>query len=672
MLLFDLTLLSEIPRFWHARRHSTCFLFSYGLWLHLSLFCLPVCLSLFYVCLSLAVSFSLRPSLSLCLSFSLFISPSFLCLFYLSSLFARAPFLCALSSLSPVLAQWHTMDQWLTIFLLHTLIPVLLFAMRSQAITTTYQEPADNYSVELRSLMQLRGAAAVHVTRDAAGRDRLRQYFTQLEKLEPRFLAPLAVNISWSNTFTGSTDLGNTIAFERANVLYNYGALQAELGRTQWMASKGSEDTCLKGALTAFRAAAGAFTKLAELSQTGKGDMAPAALAVLPPLMLAQAQECFFAKALTDGRKASLLARMAMQVAEYYDRAHNALLVMQLHTIKAHPWAEWPLWVRVKALVYRALAQFFQAQACLEANTFGEQVARLRAAQSHGCAAAQAVASKPKDAWSRLLCQQLQSMVEDKLVKAEKDNAIIYLEKVVAEGLLAEIKPVSVVEPDLMVTDPTAKDLFTRLIPLSVHLVASEYSEQKAQVLRDINCAVETKNIELEKNLLAMELHRGMPTEQALELPPDIFQKAALLRDSSRGMGFADSRLAAIQQTGAQLQQKLGEVKAEVVASTLDQATREALLAEVNQLEQSLMDAYGIDNALRERWLDHQPRLALLSGPHEQLRRAMPSKNLLDGPLEDTAARARLEDLLKKVDLMKSIRKTEVEALRKQVGVRPE
>ena len=155
---------------------------------------------------------------------------------------------------------------------------------------------------------QLRGAC-VHVTRDTAGRENLRNYYTQLEKLEPRFAVPLMVNFSWSNTFTGAPDLGNTLTFERANVLFNYGTLQAELGRTQWMAGQGCEDTCLKAALTAFRAAAGAFIKLAELAPSGNGDMAAPALAVLPPLMLGQAQECFIAKALADNRKSSLVAK---------------------------------------------------------------------------------------------------------------------------------------------------------------------------------------------------------------------------------------------------------------------------------------------------------------------------------------------------------------------------
>ncbi len=89
---------------------------------------------------------------------------------------------------------------------------------------------------------------------------------------------------------------------------FNYGVLQSEMGRTQWMASQGCEDTCLKAALTAFRAAAGAFASLALMAPSGKGDMAAPALAVLPPLLLGQAQECFVAKAMTEGRKASLVS----------------------------------------------------------------------------------------------------------------------------------------------------------------------------------------------------------------------------------------------------------------------------------------------------------------------------------------------------------------------------
>jgi hypothetical protein len=66
-------------------------------------------------------------------------------------------------------------------------------------------------------------------------------------------------------------------------------------------------------------------------------------------------------------------------------------------------------------------------------------------------------------------------------------------------------------------------------------------------------------------------------------------------------------------------------------------------------------------------WESIRPQLELLAGPHEQLRRAIPTRSLLDQPVEDAGARARLQELLKKVDHMRSLRTTEVEALRAKV-----
>jgi hypothetical protein len=235
---------------------------------------------------------------------------------------------------------------------------------------------------------------------------------------------------------------------------------------------------------------------------------------------------------------------------------------------------------------------------CQEGSAYGETVARLRAAASQCNDILQTVAKNKEPGWMKALGQALQTMVGERLFKAERENDAVFLEKVVAEGLLSEIKAVSMVEPDMAAGDPKAKDLFERLIPLSVHLVASEYSEKKAQVMRDINAAIEAKNIELDQALSAMDFCRGVPSEQPPELPPDLFQKAALLREPSVGMAFVDTRIAHTAQTRAAVSAAAAALAAEHDQALLDSASAPRLRAEQAELAASLTSAAAVDAEL--------------------------------------------------------------------------
>lgn len=51
-----------------------------------------------------------------------------------------------------------------------------------------------------------------------------------------------------------------------------------------------------------------------EVAQETSRDLSTRALSVLKPLMMAQAQECYLAKAQQDGKNKTLIARMCTQV----------------------------------------------------------------------------------------------------------------------------------------------------------------------------------------------------------------------------------------------------------------------------------------------------------------------------------------------------------------------
>ncbi len=62
-------------------------------------------------------------------------------------------------------------------------------------------------------------------------------------------------------------------------------------------------------------------------------------------------------------------------MAEYYDVAFTAVEI--IGPGKKHPWLIWPAFVQLKALYYRATAQFYMAVAAVREEKYGEQVRSL-------------------------------------------------------------------------------------------------------------------------------------------------------------------------------------------------------------------------------------------------------------------------------------------------------
>lgn len=148
-------------------------------------------------------------------------------------------------------------------------------------------------------------------------------------------------------------------------------------------------------------------------------DMDAMALECLEQLMLAQAQECFWLKAVLDANKDSTVARLAASVSDYYDKA--AEFAVQSSSVTS----EWIHHMTSKHLHFAAAAQYRQSQDCLNRSKYGEEVARLRDSQD-----VVTDALKAKRYLNKVTVQDLVSLkdkVSETLKGAEKDNDMIYL-----------------------------------------------------------------------------------------------------------------------------------------------------------------------------------------------------------------------------------------------------
>lgn len=227
---------------------------------------------------------------------------------------------------------------------------------------------------------------------------------------------------------------------------------------------------------------------MSDLRASPPEDMDDMTLQSLEQLLLAQAQECFWQKAIKDGLKDASIARLAAKVSDFYGDASefavksNAISVDWIHhmTAKHHHFA--------------AAAQYRQSLDCLEKRKYGEEVARLR--DSLSCVNEALKESR----WiNRVVLGDLNGLkarVSEDLKRADKDNDVIYLQAVPPKSELKSIDRASMVvaKAPSQVTDaismlgdngPLGQPLFSKLVPYAVHIAASIYSDRRDRLVNE-------------------------------------------------------------------------------------------------------------------------------------------------------------------------------------------
>lgn len=193
------------------------------------------------------------------------------------------------------------------------------------------------------------------------------------------------------------------------------------------MSSNRSTTEGLKLASNYFCLAAGVLSHLRtevhlELRDTTPPeDMDDSTLESLEYLMLAQAQECFWQKAVMDGYKDASIAKLAAKVSDFYGAAGDWGVKSEAIS------SEWIHHATAKHHHFAAAAQYRQACDCLEKRKYGDEVARLR--DSIACVNE---ALKEARYINKVVLGDLNGLknkVTEDLKRAEKDNDLIYLSK---------------------------------------------------------------------------------------------------------------------------------------------------------------------------------------------------------------------------------------------------
>nr|CAH7727131.1 unnamed protein product [Callosobruchus chinensis] len=323
-----------------------------------------------------------------------------------------------------------------------------------QYIAAFYNEDPDSYITEIRSLELLR-SSAVRPTMDVTGVQTLKKYYCQLHFLKSRF--PMEENQDAAVQFSWSNNTCNDIRMELMVIMFNIGALHSYLGANE---SRKKYHQFID------------YITLMELVH------------FFQQVCLAQAQECILEKSMLDNRKATIVAKVAVQVYNFYRQSLSILESSgedELHKNKTYK--EWIKYLNFKIPYYKCISLLFQGQQAEEQQKMGERVAFYQAACDQLEEAKKWAGSLKK--WQQEINEGLaftQDVVQGKRKAASNENEFIYHEEVPDKDHLEEVKGASLVKGtpfsvnDLEISGP---DIFARLVPMEAHEAASLYSEKR-------------------------------------------------------------------------------------------------------------------------------------------------------------------------------------------------
>ncbi|KAI8323652.1 BRO1-domain-containing protein [Martensiomyces pterosporus] len=571
----------------------------------------------------------------------------------------------------------------------------------SEYIASSYAEPPEAYRDDLRVLDELREAATAALDVNANVLKRNTRYYGQLSFILTKFPADTNIKFTWYSAFDSESAVTcQDLYFERASVLFNIGAVYSQLGCRESRTDKDG----LNRAFGYFQSAAGVFGYLqkkivSECRTQLTSDLSSYMLATLENLMLCQAQECVWHRSVLNHMKDANIARVAAQVSEFYDKAIESGSQGSLaSTIPPH----WVDHFKAKRLLFLAEAQYRKACDCLATSQYGEEVARLQAAQEYCNQMSELIANDQR--WSKHIraavidtAKTQQELVASNRTRAERDNDVIYLDPVLAVSSLAAIAPYKLAQPKVpeIIENPGAflgeeelgAPLFKGLVPFVIHQAASLYEDRKDQLVsKDMITSLDELTADCESVLNSLNLPNSLDAiQKPIGLPPNILVGSDEIRSDGGYVGLKrllDNALAANQTAAGMLDAAENALNEEMredqrvrqgTGANSHRAKRTESSELTNTFRSEIAKYRGIvdkaresDSALKVQVDTWAKFFALLGSPREEIERQVPSTTA--NPLTDphhSQIVERLQQYLGEVAVMRRERLKSIEKLKR-------
>ncbi|KAJ3482919.1 hypothetical protein NLI96_g6648 [Meripilus lineatus] len=540
--------------------------------------------------------------------------------------------------------------------------------------------------------------------------DQIYQYNAQLVFVLTKLPADIGLNIPYSPIFNPSTDptILPNLGFDRCGILFNLAALQSQLAAVE----DRSGTAGLKRAIQYYQSAAGTLNHL-------RSDVTPKlksaiALSDVPPdlsepfltsmelLMLAQGQECAWQRAISGGYKNGIVAKLAVKVSSFYGESRKRMLEASPNAKRllppvcrmgprSHHFAftslqDWMSHLEAKQLHFAAVAQYRKSIDELESNRYGLEIARLSQAQTD-IKKAYEVARSGKVSPSVLRdTKSLLDIVQKNILRAERDNDLIYHNEVPTElppipeaPLVQSLVSKKLLEPKSAIgSDPI---LFSDLMGWGARVAIDIYKDRRQNWIKaEVTDPAQSLDDQVVETLRSLNLPGALDAlERPIGLPPSLLKKAEEVRiengpvrvqssiESVKQLAQRDKAL--LEETLDILDQEAEEDETLRNEISTDRApSTEANVELVTKAEKwrvILEQAAESDEVVRQKWDEWEPNIVELTWSEDELQEAVPSSTVVTSPQTrganptQTHARA-LRRLLEDIDSLQLARRDTV------------
>lgn len=554
-----------------------------------------------------------------------------------------------------------------------------------QLLSTYYGNDVD-YSESIEQLNKMRKEATFKGIegKSTTTLTALQRYYDQLKIFASKCpVNEVPINFKWKDAFdkssysflgSSSSLIIQSLAYERVCVLFNVAASFSDVAATALNEDVHNEHA-LQLAAKYFQVASGIFLALKSDAPAALGqrsyptDLNPSILDILHYIMLAQAQEAIFVKAVQNNMTDVSLSKLASQCSDYYGECYKLIQIVKA----LWPEKDWFNHFHAKQLAFNAISDFHQSATAGVAKKFGEEIAWLKHA-SENFKLAETKSGLPE------FLQTYQKKIIKRHEEAEKENDFIYHARVPEYRLLESVDRFSLVKPVSVQSKflPDTKDLFEGLLPLRVQQAWQKLEAKKQEIASVEITGLQESTTTLNATLASLNLPASLEDAPGVELPQSLQDKSKYVRQKGgiqyvskliselpdllkRNMEILDEIDQSIRNEEKRddtERQKFGKDKwTRTPSSQLNKAWKDY----VDKYRNIIKNAMAADDKVKEKFHNHEREIALLSNESKTaIAEAIPTgyqgHNYSSAPCV-----LRLKQLMQEVNALKTSREELVE-----------
>eukprot|EP00742_Colponemidia_sp_Colp-10_P002769 GILJ01002959.1.p1 GENE.GILJ01002959.1~~GILJ01002959.1.p1 ORF type:complete len:715 (-),score=121.34 GILJ01002959.1:1127-3271(-) len=365
-------------------------------------------------------------------------------------------------------------------------------------------------------------------------------------------------------------------------------------------------------------------------------------------LMLAQAQACYYEKAVKDKLNKNLLSKLAMGASDMYEGVVNIAQRSPLSSIVERPWLNI---LSYQSMSFRAAAQYWQSVIAKESaaqtgNGYGVQIARLQLSLRYAEEALRMAGAMPSTVVEGLT--KLHQTISSELFEVDKDNRQIYMESVPHPDSLPAIQKISPVKigaiPNDLYERAPGSEILDQLIPHDVQVSLTEYQQRVESLVRANSEMVTLESEAARKVLQDNNLPYALEALEHIEGIPQALWNRCLevgTRGGSQALENMVAGLTKLQDDNSELLKNVEKELLEEEREDMEMAARfgpqwnrlpssslnTQLKQDINRYRDKLQQATNADNIVRDKFHEQKEKLMMLSKTKPELDAMIPAKD---------------------------------------------